>query len=195
MPPTFRDNQPPSFDPDRSELLATTLFSLLGLVNDWLKFAETKNAGIVGINSAALGILVSKVADAQAISPAGWMLVGPGGTCLLLSLFAGLVSFFPFSRSPRVPPRKTGAVSDVDNLYYFGHLAGYTPAKLAETMNDRYLNSMAPSIEEVHLALASQVITNARITLWKLNLFSFALVLFGAGFTLSIIGVVIIFSP
>ncbi|MBA2278326.1 MAG: hypothetical protein H0W06_11240 [Chloroflexia bacterium] len=47
----------------RADVLEATLLSILGLVNDWLKFAETKNGGVVGQAGAANVPLVRFLSD------------------------------------------------------------------------------------------------------------------------------------
>jgi len=190
--PALHDNQLPAAGAARSDLLETKLFALLGMVNDWLKFAETKNGVVLTASGGALALLLNRVDGASSISTMTWVLGGTGGSCLLLSLLSGLLSFFPRTTAPRLPKRSAGAAADVDNLYYFGHLARYDAPLLAREINRRYLNAPDDAIGEAALALATQVVINARITLWKLNLFSFAVALFGAGFTLSMFGVAIL---
>lgn len=67
-------------DPDASDALAeeleTRLFWILGLVNDWLRFAEAKCVGLIGPASGAMALALS-------------------GLCLILTLLTGLLSFFP----------------------------------------------------------------------------------------------------
>jgi hypothetical protein len=196
MTPALRDGEPLRSGDTRSELLETRLFTLLGLVNDWLKFAETKNGAIVTGSGAALTLLLNKLGDSESISATAWVLVGTGGTCLLISLLAGLLSFFPLNRSPRASRRRTADAYASDNLYYFGHLAAYEASELAAELNHRYFNAPVDATAgPAALEIAMQVIINARITVWKLSLFRFSLALFGAGFTVSVIGVTAIVIP
>lgn len=174
------------------------LFELLGLVNDWLRFAETKNGAVVGFASGSIALMLNTIDKGDRVySNFVWFLFIAGMLGLLASLIAGLLSFFPRIRPPASMPPGAGAAPDPEseNLYYFGHLAWFEPANLAETINHRYFDSREPAIREVHIALARQIVINARIVLWKLRLFSYALVLYGAGVVAIVIGVAIVLLP
>ena len=89
----------------------TGLFEVLKLVNDWLKFAEAKNAGIIGIASAALAVLLTYVTglDRPAFPlPAGVPfaidVVGLGASiCIGLVLFNAWVPRDPSHGETRCP--------------------------------------------------------------------------------------------
>lgn len=176
---------------DRADDIEARLLDVLKQVNDWLKFAEAKNVGVVGLASGAIAVLLTFIIGAQAIpSEAGLALV-VGGVCLALSLLVGLLSFLPQTNLERLVTGRRGKPEATDNLFYYGHLAKYAPRHLAEALARRYAGAKPDDLGEVHADLAEQTITNARITLRKLRLFSLAVVLFVVGVLASAIGVLV----
>ena len=156
------------------------LLSILGMVNDWLKFAETKNAGLVGLGSAGAAVLASF------LNPADDRVLKVGlaiaAVTVSISVLVGLASFFPRTSLARLLTRGVERPGEGDNLYYFCHLAKYTPATLVEAIARDY--AQTGYTEVVHARsredLAAQIIINSRITLDKLHLFGIATWFFAA---------------
>jgi hypothetical protein len=190
MSRSFGEDQELRVQVAHADPLGATLFEMLRLVNDWLKFAEAKNGGVIGLASAAIAVFLDYIGGTGSNSFLidGLFLVGGG--CLLSSVLLGMASFLPQADLLRLKSRRSGKPACSDNLFYFGHLAKYSPRRLADEIAERYVAAQNTSVEEVHLALASQVVVNARITVWKLRLFSAAGVLFGAGVVVCAAGVI-----
>jgi hypothetical protein len=157
------------------------LDKLLRSVNDWLKFAETKNAGIVGLSSggAAVGLAFVNTSEVSR----SWLIVGLyalAGLSLLLSLSLALGSFLPqMTLTKLLAGDDYGVPQPDDNLYFYGHLAKYPPRDLVEAIARRYEERAPPvTIAERVIDLAEQVVINSRITVWKLRLFQRAVALF-----------------
>lgn len=173
----------------RADPLEAVLFSILGLVNDWLKFAEAKNGGVVGLASAAIALLLGYVSETPSLPAQARVSLALGSACLLGSLIVGLGSFFPRTNLPGLLAGHRGEPGGSDNLYYFGHIAKYSPSHLAEAVGRRYLSGKGEAVGEGHHDLAAQAVTNARITVWKLRMFGVAVALFGAGVVIAALGV------
>lgn len=173
--------------------LATRLLELLRLVNEWLRFAETKNVGIVGLASGGLTIVVAALGflREEGFGSGSGVTITIGALLMALSLLAGVWSFLPATSMPRWMRARTEAARPDDNLYYFGHLARRQPRDLAATIARRYERQPDPeaAITELHADLAAQVVVNARITMQKLKLFTWAVVLFAAGALLAAGGI------
>src|SRR3712207_5154018 len=168
------------------------LYRLLQLVNDWLKFAEAKNVGMVGFASGAIAVLLGFLtANNKPLSAIAAVALAGGGLGLVLALLVSLASFLPQTRMERVTPRPRGPEQSDDNLYYFGHLALYEPRALVEEMIRRHLRGDVMPVEAGHLELAAQVVINARITIRKLRLFTLSVVCFALGVVGSGAGVLI----
>jgi hypothetical protein len=180
--------------PSTTDTLAPRLDGLLKSVNDWLKFAETKNVGIVGLASGGLSVLLVAVGfltDDDILHPLAGMLLLTGGAALAISLLVGVWSFLPatsmphWMRLPSEPPRPD------DNLFYFGHLSRYDPASLVAAIAERYERAPDLPVTALHTDLAAQIVVNARITMQKLRLFRWSVVLFGAGVLIGTAGILL----
>jgi hypothetical protein len=70
-----------------------------------------------------------------------------------------------------------------DNLLFYGHLERYEPRDLVVAVAEHYFDQPAGDFTPSKLALdlAAQIVTNARITVRKLDLFRYSLLLFGFG--------------
>ena len=171
----------PSASPPDS--LAPRLLDLLKLCNDWLKFAETKNVGIVGLAGSGLTFIVVALGflRAEGVTPGAGMALTLASVLMALSLLAGVWSFMPATSTPRWMRLQVGEPRPDDNLYYFGHAAKYAPGPLAEAVARRYERQAEPAVTDLHHDLAAQLVVNARITLQKLRLFRWAVLLFAAG--------------
>ena len=165
----------------------TRLLDLLKLVNDWLKFAEAKNVGIVGLASGGLSVLLVAVGLLREAGFTGLSagLVVAGALLLAASLLVGVWSFFPATALPDWMRAHLDAPDPDDNLYFFGHVAKYDPATLAVAIATRYDRVPEPVLHEVHTDLAAQLIVNARIAMQKLRLFRWSVFCFGAGVLVS----------
>src|SRR5688500_17135091 len=73
----------------------TRLSDLLNRVIDWLKFAETKNTGAVGLSSTGLGVIVTFLVAGPAIPTLAGVGLGVGAVALMVSLMLSVASFLP----------------------------------------------------------------------------------------------------
>src|SRR5689334_3447658 len=94
-----------------------------GLVNDWLRYAETKNAGLL----VASGTLLKLITDHFPPRTAGPViyygaLLGCG--CITLSGIICLLSFLPALRFEWLVSKR--ARSAKHNLFYFRHIAMFS---------------------------------------------------------------------
>ncbi len=174
--------------------LAPRLLDLLKLCNDWLKFAETKNVGIVGLAGSGLAIIVAAMSflRAEGVTRGAGVILTAGSLLMALSLLAGVWSFMPATSTPRWMRLRVGDPRPDDNLYYFGHAAKYAPGPLAEAVARRYERQPEPAVSELHHDLAAQLVVNARITLQKLRLFRWAVLLFAGGAILAAAGMLVV---
>lgn len=168
------------------------LLRLLDLTNDWLRYAEAKNGVMIGLTSAgAVGTLAAlgQVTGGDLRSVALVFLI-VGEAALLPELGLALRSFLPTTDLARWVTGRRGRPAAEDNLYFYGHVAKYSPRHLAEAVARRYEGATRDEpLGEAALDLAAQVVTNARITLWKLRLFVPAVACFGIGVLFATIAV------
>jgi hypothetical protein len=165
--------------------LEERLFQLLELVNDWLKFGETKSGGMVVLAGLATTALLTYGSDIE--DPTlwdGWTLF-LAGFFFTLSLSLAVWSFLPKKGALKIGSRLEGIPDDSDNLYYYEHLAKFRATDLIEKLCE--LHECGPiKATRGERDLAAQIIINSRITRSKMQLFSMASVAF-------LIGVVVTF--
>jgi hypothetical protein len=161
----------------------TRLSDLLNRVIDWLKFAETKNTGAVGLSSTGLGVIVTFLVAGPAIPTLAGVGLGVGAVALMVSLMLSVASFLPSTNLEKHLMGERERPTARDNLLFYGHLARYEPRALTMAIAEMYFDyegeAYAPS--KLAVDLAGQVITNARITVRKLAFFRYSLLLFGFG--------------
>lgn len=159
------------------------LAELLNRVIDWLKFAETKNTAVVGLSSTALGVIVTFLVAGPAVPTIAGAGLAVGALALMLSLMLAVASFLPSTDLEKHLMGEREPPNPGDNLLFYGHLARYEPRALARAIADHYFEQPGEEIAPSKFAvdLAGQVVTNARITVRKLALFRYALMLFGIG--------------
>jgi hypothetical protein len=159
------------------------LSELLGRVIDWLKFAEAKNTGSVGLSSTGLGVIVTFLVAGPPIPTLAGVGLGVGALALMFSLLLTVASFLPSTNLEKHLVGDRERPTSRDNLLYYGHLARYEPRALVEAVAEMYFaqerEAYAPS--KLAVDLAAQIVTNARITVRKLTLFTYSLLLFGFG--------------
>jgi hypothetical protein len=159
------------------------LTELLSRVIDWLKFAEAKNTGSVGLSSTGLGVIVTFLVAGPPIPTLAGVGLGVGALALMLSLLLTVASFLPSTNLEKHLVGDRERPTQRDNLLYYGHLARYEPRALVEAVAEMYFQQEGEAYAPSKLAvdLAGQIVTNARITVRKLRLFTYSLLLFGFG--------------
>lgn len=144
-----------------------TLKDTLSKINEWIKFAEAKNAANIAFCSAAFMALLNNLLDAESINKwAFWYLIFVV-LCLVLSLSISLLSFVPKLKAPW---QHIGDCDKSDNLLFFGHACKYSAAKYLDT-----LYNGKKSIDKSDLAYADQIVTNSKIAFFKFKQFDMAL--------------------
>lgn len=145
---------------------------ILAQVNDWLKFAEAKNGALVAFNGVVLATTATLFADHQTRDPlvsmyliSLWVLVATG---LTIAVF----SFLPATEIPLL--KADERPSEEDNLLFFGHAKKYSANSYLRTVQARYGGQ---TLEDDRLSrdIASQIVVNSRIAVWKYTCFKVAL--------------------
>ena len=159
------------------------LSELLTRVIDWLKFAEAKNTGAVGLSSTGLGVIVTFLVAGPPIPTVAGVGLAIGAIALMLSLLLTVASFLPSTDLEKHLVGERERPTTRDNLLYYGHLARYEPRALVEAIAEMYFEQEGETYtpSKLDIDLAAQIVTNARITVRKLTLFRYSLLLFGFG--------------
>ena len=159
------------------------LSKLLDRVVDWLQFAESKNTGGIGLTATALSVIVSFALFGPTLPTLGRVGLGIGALALMPSLLLTVASFLPSTDLEKHLVGERQRPTARDNLLYYGHLARYEPRALVEAIAELYFaqETTAYTPSKLDIDLAAQIVTNARITVRKLALYRYSLLLFGFG--------------
>lgn len=166
--------------------LSEQLRRLLSDVNDWLRFAESKNAVIIGLNGAAIFGLLSTfprmfVRTGLVSQLAIWSIA-----MLSLSTVVSLLSFLPRLELTQI--YKSSRKGTSLNLLYFGSIAALEPDDLISGLSATdELHTRAPS--KLDWQYAQQIVNNSRIAVTKYRLFTLAvwIDLFGIALPIAVI--------
>lgn len=153
------------------------LRNTLESVNDWLKFAEAKNAVVVAASGFALWAPVRLILSSETgcYASAYFAILS---VFLLGGFVTALLSFLPVLNYRWIVPAPSGLANG--NLLYFGYLATLSKKQVLEAYA-RATESKEADVKEIHEMYAEQVIINSRIALAKYSMFEFAIkvLLFG----------------
>jgi hypothetical protein len=168
---------------ERKRDVEARLIDLLDRVSDWLKFAEAKNTAAVGLSSTALGVIVTFLLAGPPVPALAGAGLAVGALALMGSLMLAVASFLPSTNLEKHLLGEREQPAATDNLLFYGHLARYEPRGLARAIAEHYVELVGDDAAPTKFAIdiAGQVVTNARITVRKLALFKYSLLLFGFG--------------
>lgn len=149
------------------------LMAALGLVNDWLKYAEVKNGALLTINGVLI-VGMHQMLDWHNERPGivdayAWMATA----FLAASMLVGLASFYARTKTFGFDIEKVTGDGATNALYY-GHLADMKRADVLARLVDGY-DSVASN--RYFEDLADQIIINSKIARRKFALFNCALML------------------
>lgn len=127
-------------------------------VNEWLRFAEAKHAGLIVLNS---GLIVGVLAAFSGINQFFYKVpVIIALTIFGISIFTSLLSQLPTTRSF---VRKSSDLQS-PNIYFYGHLSGMDSLQFLAEFRKSYPEAV---LLEIDKNLVNQILINARITSTK----------------------------
>jgi hypothetical protein len=144
----------------------------LGLVNEWLRYAEAKNAVLVAANGATIVGVLQTAGSLDQLHLAWRIYLYNLVALAAVALLLGLTSFLPTVDFGRVMPK--GAKKAGDNLFFFGAAARFSPEYYLHQYYQSHGTSMPAVAPEHEVMYANQIVVNSRITLWKMNRFKAA---------------------
>ncbi|MBE9032214.1 hypothetical protein IQ266_20960 [filamentous cyanobacterium LEGE 11480] len=163
------------------DALPQKLLVIFQNVNEWVKFAEAKNAVLLAFAGAAVTVTTTALVTAQAM-PFFWQVAlsvttGWIGICAFLCA----VSFIPKTNLEKIlwlkqKPSEQQRLKKTDNFYFFGDLRKYRPEELLEAINYYYFNNefTLPHGKECE-DIAAQIVVAAQIANMKFTLFTYAI--------------------
>lgn len=164
-------------------------------INEWLKFAEAKNFGLLSLNAAIVfGITQINFAMQSPFEPALYYVFGP---LALVSFLFCLISLFPIltkiEKGQKVKNwiQKTcdwiDKEDEFENIHFFGYLKRIDEEKFEEKLKKKYGNNFS-KFTKYEVELSSQILYNSRIASLKYQLFKLGATAFLAGVLFSIVG-------
>lgn len=146
-------------------------------VNDWLRFAEAKNAALIALASAALWASI-KVIVSNDIHL--WIAIYAvlAAAQFAVSILIGLISFIPALSLDFIVRRSRP--SGADNLLYFGHIANYSKRDMRERLFAA-CGGDPNRCSDIENAYIEQIIINSRIANHKFGYFNVACWIFLSG--------------
>lgn len=170
--------------------LEEKLILIFNNVNDWLKFAETKNGVFVGFIGAILFALLSSWNtldnETQLVSQ---YIIFPVGIIVLIILS---ITFIPKFNVKGILKKKKRDNKEVKNLFYFIYLKTLTNTELLNQLSQEINIKKPVNYKRMELDLADQIIVNAHITCRKYAYFRCAILIAISGFLLSFILIVVL---
>lgn len=162
-----------------SNSLDDKLESIFKNVNEWLKFAEQKNAALVVLNGSSIWGLSLILRNTTNLSK--FELISSSIVYLLITLstLLCLISFTPVLQNPWL---SVGEKNESDNCLYFGHIAKYDEFDYLKMVNLK-LKINKESFTNFELDIASQIIINSKIAIAKYQKFQTSLTLTIASIT------------
>jgi len=167
---------------DRIIIMKQEIKDIFQNVNEWLKFAEAKHAGMIVLNSGIIFGLLSIYKNYKTIID--WRLILVLVIIFGISIILSLISLFPVTKNET--NKKQANVTP--NLYFFGSLS-----KLNENdLKDELLKSNPKyQFDRFEDDLINQIIVNAIIATKKYKLFKIAVWFTTIGLVLPLISLVI----
>lgn len=142
----------------------------LSKVNDWIKFAEAKNAANVAFCSATIFALTRVVTSKESINIYIMYYIFFVLLCLILSLSISLFSFIP---KLRIPWLYIGKRNDQDNLLFFGHACKYTAKSYLEKLYDG--KDQSNENKKLETLYSGQIVVNSKVAYIKFKQFDLAI--------------------
>lgn len=143
-------------------------------INDWLKFAEAKHAGLIILNSGLVFGILSSYVNIQSFIYKPTILIGV--ISFGISVFLSILSQFPVTQNVFYNKKEVKN----PNLYFFGHLAHFDNQSFIGELQKIDKDFSASKLDN---DLMNQILINARITQAKYSFFKYAsyLTAFGSG--------------
>ena len=165
------------------------LRNTLESVNDWLKFAEAKNAVVVAASGFALwaSLRLTLSTETGCYTSTYFAILS---AFLLAGFVTALLSFLPILNYRWIAPTPNKMANG--NLLYFGHLATLSKKQVLDAYT-KATESREADIKAIHEMFAEQIIVNSRIALAKYAMFEFAIKVILVGVLTPVIAIPVFF--
>lgn len=163
------------------------LWKIFGNVNDWLKFAEAKNFGLLTLNAAIIfGASQTNFVVGSTLAKSGFYGFGPFA---LFSFLVALISLFPILSSIEKGDYIKSWIDKFSNMiekekkfesiHYYGFLKGIDE----DEFEAKFLNEIGSTnaFSKYEKELVTQILYNSRITWLKYQFFKIGAFIFLLG--------------
>lgn len=139
-------------------------------VNEWLKFAEAKNAALIALNLGSIFGAATIITQNDTTIPQ-WIVY----YLYLFIIFNGLgflvalCSFWPQTLWVFKD------IGDINNVLYYGHIKEYNPDSYVNKIKKCYESREGKGCSSLEFDYVNQIIVNSRITFQKYKCFKLAL--------------------
>jgi hypothetical protein len=173
--------------------IESKLLSIWDRVNDWLKFAEAKNAGILVFSGSTIAALLSFLGSSRKIQLEWRIGIYTGIAFLSIACLMAIWSFIP---KTKIIFKNFGQPSDTDNLYFYRHLCKYNPQQLVETISRLYYDNDPQAVTRNNKDIAAQIVINSCIAMEKYQIFKIAawIVLIGLLSIVIVPGIIMVYK-
>ena len=162
------------------------LHKIFSNVNDWLKFAEAKNAVLIGFISTILGLLIAGLTSfsicTQSIIKYILMPIE------IIAIIISVISFFPFFELNNLfsifKSSGTDNYKKKKNIFFFEYLKNLKSKEVISYFELKENEDFSID-DKISKDITEQIITNAKITSQKLKLFKYSGLLALLGFLIS----------
>lgn len=152
------------------EALEKALSGNLARINDWLRFAETKNAALLTFSSAWLVAICSIWSNDRAPLAIKISMLVAAPSVIVAALIA-LVSLLP--RIQNKSSKDTAQQLTTQNLLFHGNLANLDIATSSNVLRNRYRPGIGKEVSGNHIQdLCTQIVETSVITKTKFTLFT-----------------------
>ena len=141
--------------------------------NEWLKFAEQKNATLLILNGGIVWGVARIIANFDCIPTISVWANTIGYFCIVLSVLVCIVSFLPVLQVRWFKPDEK---NEYDNCLFFEDIAKYTSVEYLKLLNNK-LNLNINEFSKYEIDLSSQITTNSEIASDKYKRFKLASIL------------------
>jgi len=152
-------------------------------VNEWLKFAEAKHAGLIVLNSGIIFGILSIYKDYKTVI--NWHLILTVIIIIGISVILSLISLFPTTKNTI---KKDKHINTIPNLYFFGSLSKLNEDELKNELLKSNPNYKFNRFEN---DLINQIIVNSNTTIKKYRLFKIAVLFTTLGLAIPIINLIV----
>lgn len=165
------------------EALEKALAANLSRVNEWLRFAETKNAALLTFSSAWLVAVCTLWSNQTAPAVVKWPLLLACPT-IILAAMAAIISLLP--RSQKKNAGTTAQNHTTRNLLFHGNISELDIATALTSFSTRHKPPSGMKISPGLLAdLSTQLVETSRITKYKFSMFNIGARLILASFIIA----------